>query len=248
MGLTPPTYRQRHGHADRVELASERKLRTRNKLYYRLLHWPVWIFAFFILPGPFTFDLFAHGLDGRILSWLALVSACTAMAGLAGRLPGAEPAPLILRFTEDQPNPLHRRICYTVAWSEIVAYASLNAIGMVDALVNGRWRMQTVYTVGYFPIVIAVWLLGVGGRLPRAGFSTRGEWVERRYFYGSIWAVTISQIVVWQLWTWLPPTRANDVIKLTVFLGCLATFGELARRGRLPRTRPILPSETIIAD
>ena len=44
-----------------VELASERKIRYRNKLYYRFNHWPIWIFVFFIMPGPLTFDLFEGG-------------------------------------------------------------------------------------------------------------------------------------------------------------------------------------------
>ncbi len=248
MRLTPPAHKIRHGHADRVELATERRLRTRNKLHYRLLHWPVWIFVFFIAPGPFTFDLFAQGVDARILSWLGLVCLGTGIAGLLGRLPGAEPAPLILRFTEDRPNPTHRRICYTLAWSEIVAYALLNVIGIMDALVNGEWRMRTIYDIGYFPIVIAIWGLGAAGKLPRAGFSTRGEGIERRYFYGSVWAVTVAQIVVWQLWKHLPQTRTYDGVKLAVFLGLLAVVGDLARRGRLPRTRPILPGETLTAD
>ena len=34
-----------------VEYASERKIRERNKLYYRFNHWPIWIFVFFIAPG-----------------------------------------------------------------------------------------------------------------------------------------------------------------------------------------------------
>ena len=28
-----------------VEYASQRKIRTRNKLYYRFNHWPIWIFV-----------------------------------------------------------------------------------------------------------------------------------------------------------------------------------------------------------
>jgi len=33
------------------------------------------------------------------------------------------------------------------------------------------------------------------------------------------------------------------VIKLAIFIGILAWVGNLARRGLLPRTRPILPGE-----
>ena len=115
----------------RVELDSERKLRTRNKLYYRVNHWPIWIFVFFIAPGPLTFDLFAQGLDSRMLTWLTIVLVGTALAGLLGQLPGCEPAPYIIRFTEDRPNPLYRRICYTTAWGEVVAFAVLNVAGLV---------------------------------------------------------------------------------------------------------------------
>jgi len=42
----------------KIELASERKIRTRNKTYYRFNHWPIWIFVFFLIPGPVTFTLF----------------------------------------------------------------------------------------------------------------------------------------------------------------------------------------------
>ena len=46
-----------------VEYASQRKIRERNKLYYRFNHWPIWIFVFFIAPGPLTLDLFERGFD-----------------------------------------------------------------------------------------------------------------------------------------------------------------------------------------
>jgi hypothetical protein len=93
-----------------VEYAGARKLRTRNKPHYRLAHWPIWIFVFFIAPGPLTFDLFAKGFDTRMLVWLGLVLLGTGIAGIRGRLPGVEPQPYIIRFTEDKPNPLYRRV------------------------------------------------------------------------------------------------------------------------------------------
>ena len=246
--ILPRAYPRRHGHAVRVELASERPLRTRNKFHYRLLHWPIWIWVFFIAPGPITFDLFARGPSRATLTWLAVVVAGTGIAGLLGRLPGVEPRPLILRFTEDRPNPLHRRICYTLAWSEIIAYALLNIAGLADAIVNGEWRLRAIYDAAYLPIAGTVWILGFIGWLPRAGWSTSGEGVERRYFYGAVWAVAVAQPLLWLLWKQLPQTTAFDVVKLAAFCGTLALLGELARRGLLPRTRPILPDETIIAD
>ena len=159
----------------RVELDSERKLRTRNKLYYRVNHWPIWIFVFFIAPGPLTFDLFAQGLDSRMLTWLTIVVAGTALAGLLGQLPGCEPAPYIIRFTEDRPNPLYRRICYTTAWGEVVAFAVLNVTGLVHAILTGEWRLRQLYDYGYFPIAGTMWLLGALGLLPRVKPSTAGE-------------------------------------------------------------------------
>jgi hypothetical protein len=46
----------------------------------------------------------------------------------------------------------------------------------------------------------------------------------------------------------LPRTRSADVLKLFVFVGILIYVGNLARRGLLPRTRPILPGELAVSD
>ena len=231
-----------------IELDTDRQIRFRNKLHYRLSHWPIWIFVFFIAPGPLTFDLFERGFDRRLLLWLSAVLIGTAIAGLRGRLPGCEPKPYIIRFTEDRPNPLYRRICYTTAWGEVVAFALLNAAGLAYAVMTGEWRLRQMYEIGYFPIAGTVWALGAAGRLPRVKASTRNEGHERRYFYGSVWAVTIAQPVLWILWKTLPRTRTADLVKLLVFLGVLAYVGVLARRGSLPRTRPIVPGELAVSD
>ena len=63
----------------------------------------------------------------------------TGIAGLRGALPGVEPRPYIIRFTEDRPNPLYRRVCYTFAWSEVITFAVLNITGLVVAIVTGEW-------------------------------------------------------------------------------------------------------------
>jgi len=225
-----------------LEYASQRKIRERNKLYYRFNHWPIWIFVFFIAPGPLTLDLFEHGFDTRMAVWLGVVLLGTGVAGLRGRLPGVEPKPYIIRFTEDRPNPLYRRICYTFAWSEVITFAVLNATGLAIAIVTGGWhlKMSQIYRVAYFPLAGSIWLLGALGQLPRVKASTKGEGHERRYFYGSVWA--------WLLWKVLPQTRVGDSIKLAVFLGILAFVGNLARLGRLPRTRPIVPGELAVSD
>jgi hypothetical protein len=58
--ILPPSYEQTHGHARRIELASDRVIREKNKASYRLRHWPIWIFVFFIAPGPVTFSNLAR--------------------------------------------------------------------------------------------------------------------------------------------------------------------------------------------
>jgi hypothetical protein len=231
-----------------IELDTERKIRHRNKTYYRVLHWPIWIFVFFIAPGPLTFDLFERGFDPRLTTWLSVVLIGTGIAGLRGRLPGCEPAPYIIRFTEDRPNPLYRRVCYTTAWGEVVAFALLNTAGLTWAVATGDWRLKQMYLTAYFPIAGTVWLLGALGQLPRVKRSTQGEGHERRYFYGSVWAVAIAQPVLGLAWKVLPVSRIADMAKLVIFLGILAFVGRLSRLGVLPRTRPIVPGELAVSD
>jgi hypothetical protein len=246
--ILPPSYEQAHGHARRIELASDRAIRERNKASYRLNHLPIWIFVFFIAPGPMTFTLFEHGFNARMLAWMGVVLAGTAIAGYLGQLPGVEPRPYIIRFTEDRPNPLYRRICYTMAWSEAITFALLNIAGLVYAIATGEWRLRQMYEAAYFPMAGTIWALGALGLLPRVKRSTKGEGHERRYFYGTVWAVCIAQPVLWLLWRVLPRTPAMDTLKLAVFIGILAWVGNLARRGLLPRTRPIVPGELAVSD
>jgi hypothetical protein len=231
-----------------IERDTDRKIRHRNKLHYRFNHWPIWIFVFFIAPGPLTFNLFERGFDRNLLAWLGVVFVGTAIAGLRGRLPGCEPRPYIIRFTEDRPNPLYRRVCYTTAWGEVIAFAVLNTAGLSWALATGMWRLKQMYAVAYFPIAGTIWLLGALGRLPRVKASTQGEGHERRYFYGSVWAVAIAHPILWLLWKVVPETRSGDAVKLTVFVGVLALVGHLSRLGLLPRTRPIVPGELAVSD
>jgi len=246
--ILPPSYEQNYGHAERIELASDRRIRERNKISYRLNHWPIWIFVFFIAPGPMTFTLFEHGFDRRMLAWMAIVLIGTGIAGLFGRLPGVEPKPYIIRFTEDRPNPLYRRICYTVAWSEAIAFAVLNIAGLSWAIATGEWRLRQIYEAAYFPIAGTIWVLGALGQLPRVKASTKGEGHERRYFYGSVWAVAVAHPILWFMWKVLPHTRTADALKLLVFVSILAWIGNLARRGLLARTRPIVPGEIAVSD
>jgi hypothetical protein len=231
-----------------IEFDTQRQIRYRNKLYYRFLHWPIWIWVFFIAPGPLTFNLFERGFDSRTLLWLAAVLIGTGAAGLRGRLPGCEPQPYIIRFTEDRPNPLYRRVCYTAAWGEVVAFAALNIAGLAYAVATGTWALKQMYDAAYFPIAGTAWVLGAAGRLPRVKRSTQGEGHERRYFYGSVWAVATAQPILWMMWKLLPASRAADAAKLIVFVAILLIVGHLSRLGMLPRTRPIVPGELAVSD
>ena len=235
-------------YSGKVEYAHARKMRERNTRLYRLAHWPIWIWVFFLAPGPLTFTLFAHGFGLGNLAWLLAVSVGTGIAAVRGKLPGSEPRPYILRFDEDKPNPLYRRVCYTFAWNAVLSFALLNLSGLIVAAATGKWAMQPIYQHGYLPLCAIVLLLGAFGKLPRVGRSTIGEGTERRYFYGSVWAVTVAQTILLVLWKITPQTHVTNVLKLAVFVGALLSMGVGAYRGALPRTRPILPGESMVAD
>ncbi len=232
----------------KVEYAEERKLRTRNTRIYRSLHWPIWIFVFFLAPGPLTFTLFAHGFSVGNSLWLAAVLLGTGFALVRGKVPGGEPGPYILRFDEDKPNPLYRRVCYTFAWNAALNYALLNVAGLAIAAVTGVWQMKQIYYYAYLPLAAVILLLGGLGKLPRVESSTRKEGTHRRYFYGTVWSVTAAQTVLLVLWKLLPQTQETSWVKLAVFVGVLAVMGWFSYQGVLPRTRPILPGESMVAD
>ena len=224
------------------------KFRERNKIAYRLAHWPIWIFVFFIAPGPAHIRPVRTRLRPPHLAWLAAVLIATGIAGLRGRLPGVEPKPYILRFTEDKPNPLYRRVCYTVAWGDLISFAVLNLAGLVYAVATGAWRLRQIYDHAYFPLAIALWLLGAFGFLPRVRASTKGEGTERRYFYGTVWAVCSAEPVLGLLWKILPQIARLRHRKTR----CVRRNSRHRRlhfeQGRLPRTRVIKPGEWAVSD
>lgn len=232
----------------RVDYAQERRIRQFNKPHYRLSHWPIWIWVFFLVPGPLTFRLFAGGIGWPNLAWLLTVLAGTGAAGLRGQLPGVEPKPYILRFDEDRPNPLYRRVCYTFAWNALLSFAAINMIALIIAAVTGAWRMKQLYQWAYAPVCTLIVLAGVAGLLPRAGISTKGEGTERRFFYTAVWGITTAQTLLLVLWKTLPLNRRTAVVKLALFIGTLTVMAVAGLRGALPRTRPIVAGELMIAD
>src|ERR1035438_4198006 len=148
-----------------------------------------------------------------------------------------------LRFRSDRPNPLYHRVCYTFAWSAVLTFALLNLAGLVLSVATGVWYMKQIYTYAYFPLCALILLLGALGKLPRVGPSTKTEGTERRYFYGSVWAVTAAQTLLLILWKTLPRTHTADLLKLAAYVATLIFMGILAQHGKLYRTRPILPGE-----
>ena len=64
-----------------VEYASQRKIRERNKLYYRFNHWPIWIFVFFIAPGPLVRTVLRRDMPKTLAN---LRAACEGRAGVLG--------------------------------------------------------------------------------------------------------------------------------------------------------------------
>lgn len=235
-------------YSGKIEYSDARKMRQRNTRLYRSLHTPIWIWVFFLAPGPLTFSLFAHGFSLWNGAWLSAVLIGVFVAGYYGQLPGCEPRPYILRFDEDRPNPLYRKVCYTFAWNAVINFALLNLAGLVIASATGQWSLKQIYTYAYSPVCAVILLLGLMGKLPRVGATTKREGIERRYFYGSVWAVTISQTVLLILWKTLPQGPSASAIKLVVFAGVLALTGMAAWQGILPRTRPILPGEIMVSD
>src|SRR5258708_4910688 len=122
----------------RVEYAHQRKMRERNTNIYRAAHWPIWIFVFFLAPGPLVFDLFAGRGNRWNILWLIVALVGTGIAGVRGRLPGAEPGPYILRFIEDRPNPLYRRVCCSLCFGASRDFAVCDLVGLLCWVAAGR--------------------------------------------------------------------------------------------------------------
>jgi hypothetical protein len=220
--------------------------RERNKQYYRVLHLPIWVFVFFVLPGPLTFDLYTHGPDARHGWWLALVLAICIWRGLAGRLPGVERQPYITHWGIDQRNLPYRVVCYTAAWIDLFVPFALNVIGLVIGAITGKWILRDLYWWLYYPLALLVVLIGWLNLLPRTRRSTAQEGVERAWFYVAIWIVVPAQLTGWGMWrlaskfgltgTALAQTR------LLTFAGVAAIFAWLGVTGNLGRTTRFLVS------
>ncbi|HEY6349954.1 MAG TPA: hypothetical protein VI636_11145 [Candidatus Angelobacter sp.] len=228
--------------------------RGHNKVYYRILHVPLWIWVFWILPGNLTADLYAHGPDRRHWIWLAIVTAACVWRGFAGRLPGAEPQPYITHYGEDKPNLWYRVICYTAAWIDLLAPFLLNLAGLIFNLFTGRWILGGLYTTWYYILTAAIIAATALGITPRARRSTGNEGAEKAWFYVAIWMVVPTQIAAWAMWRLgkhfaLAASTLND-LRLLTFLAVAGVFLTLGALGKLPRSQRyhLSPEMGLVAD
>ena len=174
----------------------------------------------------------------------------TGIAGLRGGLPGVEPKPYIIRFTEDRPNPLYRRVCYTFAWSEVITFARPQ-----HRRAGRRDRHRRVVSEAdlprtpTFPLAGTIWLLGALGQLPRVKPSTKGEGHERRYFYGSVWAVCWAQPALWLMWKVLPRDAASATSSSCSSSSGFSRSSAISPASAGCRARvPIVPGELAVSD
>jgi hypothetical protein len=214
--------------------------RERNKGYYRVLHVPIWVWVFFILPGHLTFDLYTKGPDRRHALWLALVLAVCVWRGLQGRLPGVEPAPYITHYGARQPNLWYRVVCYTSAWIDVLVPFALNVIGLAVASATGEWMHAQLYLWLYYPLALAVVLCTALDVTPRARRTTINEGAERAWFYVGLWVVAPTQAMSWAVWKFGPrfglAGAAHAQVGLLAVLLIGGTLSYLGLRGILPRT------------
>ncbi len=239
-------------YAGKLEFAQARKMRERNTPLYRLAHWPIWIWVFFLAPGPLTFSLFAHGFGRGNLLWLSAVLIATGIAALRGQLPGAEPRPYILRFDEDKPNPLYRRVCYTFAWSAVLTFALLNLAGLIIAVAH-----RPLVHAADLPLRLRPPLplhpsprrgsasspasaAPPAAKAPNAATSTAPSGPSPSPKFSCSFSGSDPRRHA--------HTRAGSAIKLVIYVAALAAMAAAARRGLLPRTRPIVPGEMMVAD
>ena len=181
--------------------------------------------------------------------WLGAVLLGTGIAGVARPAAGRRAGALHHPIHRGQPNPLYRRVCYTFAWSAAITFAVLNIAGLVVAIVTGQWYLKQIYATAYFPIAGTIWLLGA------AGTAAAGEAVDQRrrsraaiFLRHGLGDVHRAAGVVADVVRRCRKRARATALKLAIFLGILAFVGNLARLGRLPRTRPIVPGELAVSD
>ena len=245
----PPSHAIKVGHSERVELDSERKLRARNKASYRLNHWPIWIWTFFIAPGPLTFDLFAKGFDWRMAAWLGVVLACDGRGGpareAARRRAGAVHHP-VHRGPSESALPSHL-LHVRVERRHHLRGAEHRRAGLGDRdrrVAAAADLRRRVFSDGGQPL--AAWRARPAAAREAVDEERRARApVLLRLGLGRVHRAARALAAVER-----PAALARHGRRSSscVFVGILAWVGNLARRGLLPRTRPIVPGELAISD
>ncbi len=226
--------------------------RERNKNYYRVLHVPIWIWVFWVLPGHLTADLYAHGADPRHWVWLAIIIAVCAWRGFLGRLPGCELRPYITHYGEPKPNLWYRVVCYTAAWIDLLVPFTINLAGLLINFFTGKWIINNLYVKLYYVLAAAIVIATALDLTPRARRSTRNEGVEKGWFYVAIWTVVPTQLAGWAMWRMGKhfdlSTTGLDHLRLATFLIVAGAFFALGWLGKLPRTQRYYIPEGVISD
>ena len=226
--------------------------RDRNKTYYRVLHIPIWIWAFWILPGHLTTDLYAYGPDRRHWIWLAVVTAVCMWRGFAGRLPGVEPQPYITHYGEDKPNLWYRVVCYTTAWIALLVPFTINLTSLVVKFLTDKWVIIGLYRNLYYVLAGAIVVATLLDFTPRARRSTRDEGAEKGWFYVAVWMVVPTQLASWAMWRlgrYIDLSAASlDHLRLATFIIVAGLFFTLRFLGKLPRTERYHVPKGVVSD
>ena len=165
---------------------------------------------FFIAPGPLTFDLFERGFDARTADVAGVV-----LVGTGDRRPARPAAGLRAGALH---HPVHRGSAESAVSPRLLHDGVGRGRGVRGAEHRrpglGRRHRRVAAEADVRGRVLPDRRHGLAARrawdcLPRVKPSTQGEGHERRYFYGSVWAVAIAQPVLWLLWKVAARRRAS---------------------------------------
>ena len=232
-----------------IERDTERKIRHRNKLYYRVNHWPIWIFVFFIAPGPLVFDLFERGFDQRMATWLGVVLVGNWHRRTIGTVAGLRAA------------SLHHSLHRGSAQSALPAYLLHDGVGRSGRVCRAEHRRSGVCHGDRRMAAqadVRVRLLSAR----RHDVASRCAWAACRASEPRRRARDTNAAT-----SMVPSGQLRARSRFCGFYGrccrsrdsatasswsCSSAFsstvGNMARRGRLPRTRPIVPGEWAVSD
>ena len=147
--------------------------------------------------------------------------------------------------------------------AEVIGTAILILLGdgVVAAVLLAHSKAENsgwiVITWGWgMAVAMAVFAVGQfsGAHLNPAvtlGFAVIGntEWSDvPKYLGGEFCGAFVGATLVWAAYSNHWKATEDPGLKLAVFIGILVYVGHMARRGLLPRTRPIVPGELAVSD